>query len=237
MRRVLRAFVPFFTEIEHNFMLVACIIGPVLMGAAFRFLIPVLEKLLCYDFDLPQVLASYYIIFDLLLVIMTPILLCFAGVLVILEELDSGVAKYYVVTPLGKGGYLLSRIGIPTLFAFVYAVIILWIFSLSKVEIGIVALLSICGAFTATLTALFVVSFAHNKMEGMALVKLCGLLLVGIPVSYFVENPVRYFFGLFPSFWMAELCRTQNEFFFIPAVLLSVVFITVLFRRFKRKLL
>ncbi|MEG2687084.1 MAG: ABC transporter permease, partial [Christensenellaceae bacterium] len=112
MRRVLRAFVPFFTEIEHNFMLVACIIGPVLMGAVFRFLIPVLEKLLCDDFDLPQVLASYYIIFDLLLVIMTPILLCFAGVLVILEELDSGVAKYYVVTPLGKGGYLLSRIGI-----------------------------------------------------------------------------------------------------------------------------
>lgn len=72
---------------------------------------------------------------------MTPILFSFAGVLVILDEIDCGMAKYYGVTPVGKNGYLASRIS---------------------------------GTLLAIITALFVVAFEKNKIERMALVKLCG---------------------------------------------------------------
>ncbi|MEG0892160.1 MAG: ABC transporter permease [Oscillospiraceae bacterium] len=237
MKQVLRAMRPFLTEITHDFMMAACVAGPILMGAAFRFLIPVLERLLCGRFGAVQMLAPYYIIFDLLLAIMTPLLFCFAGVLVILEELDCGVAKYYAVTPIGKRGYLLSRIGIPALIALVYNAALLCIFSILNIDFAMIILLSVSGGLTAVLISLLVVSFAKNKMEGMALVKLCGLLLIGIPVAYFVASPVRYLFGVFPSFWMAELCITQNYLYFLPAVFSSCLMIRDLYGRFKKRLL
>lgn len=237
MKQVLRASRPFLTEIAHDFMLAACAAGPILMGAAFRFLLPVLERLLCGRFNAAEILAPYYIIFDLLLAVMTPILFCFAGVLVVLEEFDCGVAKYYAVTPIGRSGYLLSRIGIPALIAVVYDVVLLCVFSVSKVGLFMAFLLSVSGGMTAVFTSLLVVTFAKNKMEGMALVKLCGLLLIGIPVAYFVASPVRYLFGIFPSFWMAESCITQNCLYFIPAVLLSCLLIFGLYGRFHKRLL
>lgn len=237
MKKAFRAFMPFLAEITHDFMLAACVCAPIMMGAAFRFLLPVLERLLCASFGKVQILAPYYIIFDLLLAVMTPILFCFAGVLVILEELDCGVAKYYAVTPIGKSGYLWSRVGIPALTALVYDAALLYIFSISRLGLFMIVILSISGGLTALLTSLLVVSFAKNKMEGMALVKLCSLLLIGIPVAYSVAEPVRYLFSFFPSFWMAELCITQNYLYFIPAVFSSGLIICSLYGRFNRRLL
>ncbi len=133
MKKILSAFKPFASEIAHDFMLLACILGPIFMGALFRFALPMLEKLLCTQLKVSEFLSPYYVLTDLLVAIMTPILFCFAGVLVILEEFDCGVAKYYSVTPVGKGGYLLSRIGIPSLLALLYDVLLLSVFRLSDI--------------------------------------------------------------------------------------------------------
>ena len=236
MKKILTVFLPFLTEITHDFMLSACIIGPMLMGIAFRFLLPGIEEILCRHFEFPQILFPYYRMFDLLLVIMTPIMFCFAGVLVILEELDCGVAKYYFVTPLGKSGYLFSRIGVPAIIAFVYDVILLMLFTISEVDMIMNCILSICGVLLAIITSLITLSFARNKMEGMALIKLCGLLIIGVPVAYFLSNPIRYLFGILPSFWMAEICIKNNKLFFLPTLVSSVAMIFGLYGRFQKKI-
>ncbi len=237
MKKVFLAFKPFFTEISHDFMLIACLIGPILMGAAFYFALPLLENLLCEYFNLQVILIPYYILFDLVLSIMTPILFCFAGVLVVLDEIDCGVAKYYAVTPVGKVGYLLSRIVFPTGFAFLYTIILLSIFSVAKIRLTFVVVFSISGVLLAIITALFVLAFAKNKIEGMALVKLCGLLIVGVPASYFITEPIRYIFAILPSFWIAEFCATTNYWFFVLSVIISVIYIFALYARFRKKFL
>lgn len=237
MKKISRAFTPFLKEITHDYMLVACNIGPIIIGCAFRFLLPTLENLLCRHFGMTQILTPYYIIFDLILVIMTPILFCFAGVLVFLDEFDSGVAKYYTVTPLGKGGYLFSRIGVPAIISFVYDIVLLSIFTASGIHILMNFVLCISGGLTAIITSLIVVTFAKNKMEGMALVKLCGLLIIGIPVAYFITSPVQYLFCILPSYWMAKLCITKNYIFLIPTLLSSFFIILGLCYRFRKKLL
>ena len=236
MKKVYNTFQLFLSEITHDFMLTVCMIGPMFMGVAFRFLLPVLENILGKQFGLTQILTPYYRIFDILLAIMTPILFCFAGVLVILEELDSGVAKYYFVTPLGKRGYLFSRVGVPAVIALVYDIILLMLFTISEINIFMSLTLSISGVLIAMITSLIVISFASNKMEGMALVKLCGLLIIGVPVAYFVSSPIRYFFGMLPSFWMAESCVRNNNLFFLPTLLSSIVMISALYRRFQKKI-
>lgn len=237
MKKVFLAFKLFLSQISHDFMLVACLSGPIFMGAMFRFALPILEIFLCGYFQEAQILAPYYIIFDLILATITPILFCFAGVFVILEEIDCGTAKYYSVTPLGKRGYFISRIEIPAVLAFIYDILLLAIFSVANINSVMIFFLSAGGTLLALITSIFVVAFAKNKIEGMALAKLCGLFIVGIPVAYFITSPIRYIFGFLPSFWMAELCITGNYLFFLLAILFSCLMILGLWGRFEKKLL
>lgn len=236
MKKVLRAFAPFVTEITHDFMLAACILGPILIGIVFRFLVPELEELLCEAFSRASILQPYYIIFDLVSAIMTPILFCFAGVLVMLEESDCKVAKYFFVTPIGRGGYLGSRIVIPAFVGFFYDLILLSIFALSGIGIIMKLLLVLGGVLTAVITALIVVSFAGNKMEGMALIKLCSLLMIGIPIAYCVTGPIQYLVSILPSFWLAKLCITGQYSYSLPVILTSCILIAGMYLRFRHKL-
>lgn len=237
MKKILYTFKIFVSEITKDFMLFACLIGPIFMAVLFRFGLPVLENFLCNYFYKEEILTSYYILFDLLLGIMTPILFCFSGVLVILEEIDCGTAKYFSVTPIGKSGYVISRIGIPSFFALLYNALLLSIFTSAKINGIMILLLSVNGTLIALVTSIFVVTFAKNKIEGMALVKMCGLLILGIPSAFFIKSPVRYCFAVLPSFWMAELCITNDFLFFILGILSSLIIIFGLYGKFKKKLL
>jgi fluoroquinolone transport system permease protein len=168
---------------------------------------------------------------------MAPMMFCFAGVLVVLEEFDSGIVTYYAVTPLGKSGYLLSRIGIPTLAAVIYDFILLFFFSAVGIDFLVIIVFAISGGLMGIITSLLVISFSRNKMEGMALVKLCGLLTVGIPIAYFVSGPVQYLFSFFPSFWLAKFSISENYLFVIPILLSSFFLVFCLYGRFKKRLL
>lgn len=237
MKKAIYAFKPFLSEIAHDFMLAACIVSPIIMGIVFRFLLPVIEKMLCNHFYLEHIFSPYYIIFDLLFVIMTPIMFCFSGVMVMLEEFDNGLTKYFTVTPLGKSGYLFSRLGIPTVLAFIYNIILLFLFTISGLDFMSIVVFAFSGGLMAVITSLIVVTFAKNKMEGMALIKLCGLLIIGIPIAYFVEGPIQYIFAIFPSFWLAKLSIQMNYFFFIPTAFTSLLLIYCLYGKYKKKLM
>lgn len=218
-------------------MLVACILAPFFMAIAFKFFIPLLENFLCSYFSSCKILFPFYILFDLMLSIMTPILFCFAGVLVILEEEDCSVAPYCAVTPLGKSGYLISRIGVLTFFSLFYNIALLHFFALSSLDFFDILILSLSGVLNAIFSSMFVLSFAKNKMEGLALVKMCGLLLIGLPIAYFVKSNVKYVFSFFPTFWIAEFCITEKYLFFFVSVGVSVLWIWVLWAHFKKKIL
>lgn len=237
MKKLISCSMPFLIEIKNDFMMAVCIAAPVLMGVAFHFAIPFLEDILCDHFAKAQIIAPYYILFDLLLAIMTPTMFCFAGVLTMLEELDLGITRYYFVTPVGRRGYLTSRLFVPAVLATAYGASMLAVFTVAKIDIALIFAFSICGGLMAMICSLIVVALAKNKIEGMALVKLCGLLVVGLPVAYFVDSPIRYIFGILPSFWMAELCITNNYLFLVPAIIVSSLMVWVTYGSFQKKLL
>ena len=64
---------------------------------------------------------------------MAPVLLCFAFAMITLEEIDDKVSRYFSITPLGKAGYLFTRLGVPSIISAVIAFIVLLLFSLEKV--------------------------------------------------------------------------------------------------------
>lgn len=237
MKKILLAMKPYLSEIINDFMMIACLLVPILMGLAFKIGIPLLEKFICIYFSKTEIITPYFMIFDLFVAIMTPMMFTFAGVMTVLTELDNGTAKYLCVTPIGKTGYIFSRIVIPAILAFVYSFVLLMIFSLTKLNLLMNVTVSFLSTIFGIAISLFVISFAKNKLEGMALVKLCGLLIFGIPVVYFIPDATQYLFSVLPSFWIAKIANTNNYFFVLPAIAVSSIWICLIDMKFKKRLL
>ncbi len=237
MRAIGKTFQQFLRCVWEDFMVVACLIGPVFMGLAFRIGIPLLEQYLCETLNKKEILASYYPVFDLLLMVMTPLMVAFAGVMAMLEEIDASTARYLCVTPVGKGGYIFSRLGMPVLFSIVYNLVLIQLCSIS--DLSLVTIIFSIGASSVAsiMVSLFVVGFAKNKVEGMALMKLSGLLVAAALIPFFVHSKISYLLGVLPCFWMGQYV-IDSELICIPLFIVSSgVWIFFLYRKFAKKLM
>ncbi len=227
----------FFAEIWSDAMLIVLLFAPVLMGCAFRFGIPALEGLLCERLSRTAVIAPYYPLFDLLLSLMTPMMFAFSGAMVVLSENDTGLACAIAVTPVGRSGYLLSRIFVPALLSALWCAVILAIFKLSKLSILQMFLLSAVCAVLGAGMSLMVVSLAKNKVEGLALTKLSGLMLLGIPSAILIPPPAQYIAGILPSLWMSKAVMESSSLYMLPALAVSLCYCALFYKSFVRKLL
>lgn len=236
MKPLFRCFGMFIRQISRDSMLYAASLAPILAAVFFRFGIPYIESLLCVYFNKVSILADYYLLFDLFLAVLTPFMICFASSMVILTEYDENMTSYMAVTPVGKKGYLVSRLVFPAIISFFVSVILLLCFSLTTWSL--VLLLTVCmlTCVLSVAVSLLLVSFSHNRVEGMAISKLSGIILMGLPIPFFLFSKVQYIFSILPSFWISKLCKDDNLWFLFPALLTSFIWMRLLYGVFKRKL-
>lgn len=234
MRALNRSFCYFIRQIAADRMLVMVCAAPPLCGAFFRFGIPALEPLFVRWFGFG--LESYYLLLDLLLSGITPYMLCFVSAMVILDETDSHMSAYLCVTPIGKNGYLVSRLAFPAAASGLVSFCVLAVFRLSVDSIFIMASLSLQSAVLGMLAAMLIVSLSSNKVEGMAISKLSGLILFGMVIPFVFKGGGKYVFGLMPSFWIARWAITPGFFAILLFSGTSVLWFFVLWRRFSLKL-
>ncbi|MDW7658638.1 MAG: hypothetical protein SCM11_15830 [Bacillota bacterium] len=142
MKPLLSSFYMFIRQIARDSMLYAVCIAPLLAAVFFRFGVPYLETLLCGYFEQSSILAGYYLLFDLFLAILTPYMFCFASAMVILTEYDENITAYLAVTPVGKQGYILSRLVFPAVVSFFISVLLMSLFALTDWTLPM--LLSVC---------------------------------------------------------------------------------------------
>lgn len=237
MKILLSATRRFFAEIWSDAMLMVLLFAPLLMGTVFRFGVPVLEAYLCTRLERISLFAPYYPIFDLLLSIMTPIMFTAAGAMVILDEADFGLARAISVTPLGRNGYLASRVGIPALIATVYCVVVTLVFRLSDISIARRLLLAVCSGMLSVAVALMISSMANNKVEGLAFSKLSGLFVLGLPAALLLPTPYKYFLAFLPTFWMTEIAVGKSIWLTLPAFGTAVMLSLLFACRFAKKVL
>lgn len=236
MKAVENAFKQYLLCIWKDFMMVACIIGPIIMGVAFRYVIPNLESYLCDYFNQSAILSPYYRVFDLLMLIMTPLLIAFAGVMVMLEEIDNNTAKYLCVTPIGPKGYLISRLGMPVLFSLLYDIILIMLCGISDMGLSIKLVLVVLAGIISILVSIMVVGIAKNKVEGMAIMKLSGLIVAAALLPFFSSARETYLAGVFPSFWMGKLVVYKNYSFVLLFIGTSTLWLLGLYHHFRKKL-
>lgn len=236
MKSLFQSFGMFVRQVFQDSMLAAVCVTSVLSAFFIRFGIPTIEGVLCEYFQKAVILGDYYLLFDLLLSLVTPYMLCFASAMVMLAEYDENMASYLAVTPVGKRGYILSRLVFPAAISFLVSVLLMNWFSLTTWSFGMILLTCLLTSLASIAVALLLFSFSHNRVEGMAMAKLSGLLMLGLPVPFFLISNVQYLFSPLPSFWIAKFCLEQNTLFLLPAILSSVIWIGLLYRKFDRKL-
>lgn len=236
MKPLLYSFRMFIRQIAKDSMLYAVCIAPLLAACFFRFGIPYLESLLCGYFERPFILYEYYLLFDLYLAVLTPFMFGFASSMVILTEYDENIVSYMAVTPVGKKGYIVSRLVFPALISFLASVILMSFFSLTIWPLLMMLMTCMLTSISSIAVSLLIVSFSHNRVEGMALAKLSGIIMLGLPVPFFLFSGIQYLFSILPTFWIAKICREDNLLFLIPALLTLFGWLWFMYGRFEKKL-
>lgn len=236
MKPLFRSFSMFVRQIVRDSMLVAICFACVLTALFVRFGVPALEGVLCGYFQKDAILLPYYLLFDLLLILITPYMLCFASAMMMLTEYDENLSGYLAVTPVGKGGYMLSRLLFPSVIAFVASLLLIEYFSLTEWPMFLLLCACVIAELSSVAVALLLFAFSHNRVEGVAMGKLSGLLMLGLFIPFFLSSDVQYLFALLPSFWLSKLCITGRVDLMLPALLSSALWILMLYRRFERKI-
>ena len=230
MKKILSSTIQVFRQIKSDPMMFAACFTPFIMGALIKFGIPFLERITEFS------LQGYYPIFDLLLSIMAPVLLCFAFAMITLEEIDDKVSRYFSITPLGKAGYLFTRLVVPAIISAVIAFIVLLLFSLEKLSIGMTICLALLGSVQAIIVSLMIITLSSNKLEGMAVTKLAALTLLGIPAPFFIDSYYQFSVGFLPSFWVAKAMQNEAVLYFSIGLVVALVWYYFLAKRLFRKL-
>ena len=218
-------------------MLIAVCIAPLLAAAFFFYGIPFVEGILCSYFNETAILAPYYLLFDLMLCILAPYLFCFASSMVMLTEYDENMSRYIAVTPVGKKGYIVSRLIFPAIISYVASVVLLSIFSLTDWPLMLILAVCLISCILCIIVSLFIVSFSHNRVEGMALSKLSGFIILGLPAPFFIDGGIQFMLSPLPSYWIAKLGIEQNYLYMIPSLLVSACWMVLLYKRFERKIM
>jgi fluoroquinolone transport system permease protein len=217
-----------FRLIRRDAMLGLLLAAPWLAGAALGLGLPLLAPILLttLKFDL----TAWYPLADMLMLSLTPMMVGTLAAFLMLDERDEGVGSYYDVTPIGGAGYLFSRLALPVLWSVLVAPLLMAAFSLSHPSLARVLAVALVGGLSASSSALLLLALSGNKVEGLAVSKMMGVLVLPIVLPFITGSPWAMLAGVFPAYWMGALLQGPL-WMLIPGVAVSIVWLWVTYRR------
>jgi fluoroquinolone transport system permease protein len=189
--------------IRRDSMLRMLIIAPFFYVAMVRFPVPPLTTMLDqrYGFDL---VPYYPVIVAFFTIIGSAMILSALGGMVILEEKDTHTLGALQVTPVTMTTYAAYRsatiVGVTMLYALFCA--LLSGLTPSGVLPGLLAA-ALCAGLMAAVIAVFIALVSDNKVEGLAVLRAVGMLVMLVPIVPFFFDGARWeaAFWLLPSYW------------------------------------
>lgn len=213
-------------------------LGIVLAAGAFSLGIPILQRALLPFLDLRE----WYALLASFLYLMAPLMIGFLSGFLLLEDRDSGGLLALQVTPFGKEGYLAYRLSASAVFSFPALILVYLVLSFSRIPPGFFIPFALAAVLGAPFSTLFICSFAKNKVQGLAVAKSLGILLLSPLSLVFIPQPFVYCFGIFPPFWIAKIYQDgvnrQFALFFIDlaaGLAVHLIYILILGKVFNRR--
>lgn len=195
-------------QIRKDPMLMASLLGPIAIIIIARFVFPLLAVWLEQRFSLSLYAYSDFAV--ALLLITIPLLIGSMAGLLMLDERDENMISYYAATPLTRNGYTLYRLILPCLLSSLLTAAFLLLSGLATVQVENLYVLLLL-ALEAPCIALFLVAFASNKVEGLALSKISGLLFAGPVAAAYAPEPWQYLALWIPTYWPARIYLSGTE--------------------------
>jgi fluoroquinolone transport system permease protein len=203
--RLFRAFAPVdFKNIRRDALLVWIPLLPLIMTLALRFGVTPLASLMLRQFDLD--LTPYYPLLLSMFVLLVPSTVGMIVGFLLLDERDEQTLAALMVTPMSNTSYLTYRIGVPLVIGFFITLIMYPLAGLIPIAPLDLVIVSLLGAFTAPLTALFLAVLAENKVAGLAMLKMLNGITILPVVAYFIPTywPLKVFWSAVSgeSYWL-----------------------------------
>jgi fluoroquinolone transport system permease protein len=179
------------------------------IGLVFRFGAPRIDGML--ERELGFHLTPY---FPLLMSFLPLIAAGMAGTVVgflLLDQRDDQTLTAILVTPLRLGGYLQYRLTGVILVSVALGSIMVPLAGLSETTLLQVVVSAVVAAPLAPIYAVFLGTFAANKVQGFALAKAIGVVFVPCVAAYFVAGPWQNAFGLLPHYWPLKVFWLFDE--------------------------
>ncbi|CAM4513532.1 fluoroquinolone transport system permease protein [Paenibacillus endophyticus] len=221
-------------------LLMASLLGPLVLIVFARFIIPPLSGWVEQHYGFPVI--DYFDFIAVILLLTIPLLSGTMAGLLMLDERDENMIAYYAITPLTRKGYFIYRLYGPVLLSIgLSSLFFLWS-GITEVQIEglyFVILLTI----EALCMALFLAAFAANKVEGLALSKISGLLFAGPIIAAFAPFPWSYVGAWIPTYWPAKsylLAVSEKPFLsfgsFIIGLVLHLILLNGMLRSFLKRM-
>lgn len=227
-------------NISRDALLLFVLTVPWLIPVFFRLAIPPLTMWLekSYGFNLQP---YYPLLLSFAVLLQVPLIFGIVFGFLLLDEKDDGILAAIQVTPLSMDGYLKHRLFLTFLLSVFYVIVML-------MATGLVYPVLIANLFPIILLAgllgiggaLFIAVLANNKVEGLALMKAMGMLLLGPLAAFFIEGRWQLLLGFVPSYWLAKayglVSAGENALLYILAGLAYLsLLIYLLLKKFRRK--
>jgi fluoroquinolone transport system permease protein len=179
------------------------VLMPFVIAIFLRLAVPPLRDRLLdlAQFDLapyfPVILALYFVLF-------TPMMFGMVIGFLLLDEQDSDTLTALQVSPVPIGGYALYRLAVPMLLSVLVTLVVFPLANLGSLPLGKLMLIAVAASPIGPMLGLFIAAFASNKVQGFALLKAVGGVLVLPVVAFFITGPWELAFGIFPTYWVTK---------------------------------
>jgi fluoroquinolone transport system permease protein len=223
-------------NISRDSLLLYVIAIPWVMVVLTRLLVPALTTWLAEQvrFDL---VPYYPLILSFFFVLEIPMLFGLVFGLLILDERDDNTLTALRVTPFSMTSYLLYRMMVASGLSIGYVLVLLPLTGM--MDIGLLPAtvpIAVLTGLLAPILALLLVSFASNKVEGLALMKASGILLLGPLAAYFITSQWQLLLGILPGYWPAKAFWVASEGGNMwPYLIVGFVYYAVLIGWFQRR--
>ncbi len=215
--------------ISRDPMLLMASLAPLFLILFLKLAFPLISDLICKEFAFD--LYNFYSIVAITMVCVIPMLFGMVYAFILLDENDAKILQVISVTPAGQLTFLYMRMLLPVFLSFIMVLLTIILTQPVPSE-GWLRTLFITSllALQAPFTFLFIVSFAGNKIEGLAFSKLYGVFLITVPLGLILHHPWNYFVFFSPLYWIswAWVTSYQGESLLFGAISMAITILSVL---------
>lgn len=182
------------------------LVVPIGLAIGVRLLLPEVAARLyeLFEIDLSSFLPRF---FAYVLLLLPPLICGMVTGFLLLDQRDEQTMRAVRVTPLPLWGYLAHRLVLPTMVSVAVTIAALLLAGIVSAPLLWVSVAACLAAPLAPITALFLAAFAANKVQGFALQKALGVLVVIPALAGVLPYPWPLVAAALPTFWPAEFLR------------------------------